>query len=421
MACARWHVAEGYIPLMLRRVLPPLLLVGAAACERVEPPAPAPAAEFIVAAADSVFWIRSDADGIRVRGAPMVLAQVGGRFAELYITEDDHSFYDAVYIGQRLYKRDLINGDSMPLVSDTLMQLLARSYAAANPDEQPLAPSEQGSENPRTIGSAEIRVLDVMGPYASYEYRTDVDVIGRPSSHGLRRGVVDLRTGVPSTLDALFGRNAARAIAADGEQQWRAMRDSVLVAAGDDEAVQAQYDRLAFDPRSFTLVVHDRAPRVRFTVAQSGAAQPAPALQLFPVAVDEPAWWDGVRADYPARGEGDEEHWTHADYTLVARPAAGERPRVAFALRDAGGQEWRLGFVPAPVLRVMWLDDSVVAPGTRDALVSTFNDAALYADDTRIVQRTPRATSRTPRFHLAGYGPRPKQTPRRNPRARPRS
>jgi hypothetical protein len=406
---------------MLRRVLPPLVLLIAAACERVEPPPPAPAAEFIVAAADSVFWIRSDADGIRVRGAPMVLAQVGGRFAELYITEDDHSFYDAVYIGQRLYKRDLVNGDSMPLVSDTLMQLLARAYAAANPDEQPLAPSEQGSENPRTIGSAEIRVLDVMGPWVSYEYRTDVDVIGRPSSHGIRRGVVDLRTGVPSTLDALFGRTAARTIAADGEGQWRAIRDSVLVASGDDETLRAQYDRLAFDARSFTLVVHDRAPRVRFTVAQSGAPQPAPALQLFPVAVEEPAWWEGVRGDYPERGEGQEQHWMHSDYTLVARPAEGDRPRVAFALRDAGGQEWRLGFVPAPVLRVMWLDDAVVAPGTRDALVNSFNDAALYAEDTRIVQRTPRAVAQSSRFHFAGYSPRPKQTPRRHLPVRPRS
>jgi len=406
---------------MSQRVLPLVFVLMAVACERVEPPPPAPAAEFIVAAADSVFWIRSDADGIRVRGAPMVLAQVGGRFAELYITEDDHSFYDAVYIGQRLYKRDLVNGDSMPLVSDTLMQLLARSYAAANPDEQPLAPAEQGSENPRTIGSAEIRVLDVMGPWVSYEYRTDVDVIGRPSSHGLRRGVVDLRTGVPSTLDALFGSTAARSIAANGEQQWRAMRDSVLVAAGADEAPRAQYDRLAFDARSFTLMVHDRAPRVRFTVAQSGAAQPAPALQLFPVAVEDPAWWEGIRDGYPERGEGEEQQWIHADYTLVARPAGGDRPRVAFALRDAGGQEWRLGFVPAPVLRVMWLDDTVIAPGTRDALVSTFNDAALYADDTRIVQRTPRASDRSHRLHLAGYSPRSQQTPRRNPRARPRS
>ena len=88
-----------------------LVLVALAACARTKAPPPAPAAEFIIAAADSVFWVRSDTDGIRVRGAPMVLAQVGGRFAELYVADEDYSFYDAAFIGQRLFKRDLISGD----------------------------------------------------------------------------------------------------------------------------------------------------------------------------------------------------------------------------------------------------------------------------------------------------------------------
>ena len=39
-----------------------------AACEQAPVPSPAPRAEFIIAAADSVFWVRSDEDGIRVRG-----------------------------------------------------------------------------------------------------------------------------------------------------------------------------------------------------------------------------------------------------------------------------------------------------------------------------------------------------------------
>ena len=204
---------------MPRRVLLlALALVGAAACEQVAPPPPAPPTEFLVAARDSIFWIRSEADGIRVRGAPLVVALVGGRLAELYVTDEDHSFYDAVYVGQRLFKRDLITGDSVQLFADTLMRILARNYAAANPDEQPLAEEEVGSEDPRIVGSAEILVLDVLGPWASYEYRTDVDIIGRPSSHGLRRGVLDLRTGVPTTLDALVGSPAAQPIIAEGQR-----------------------------------------------------------------------------------------------------------------------------------------------------------------------------------------------------------
>ena len=222
---------------MLRRATV-LLLVLTGACERVETPPPAPVAEFIVAAGDSAYWIRSDAEGIRVRGAPVALALVAGRFAELFVADHDQSFYDAVYVGQRLFKRDIISGDSMPIVSDTLMGLLARGYATANPDERPLAFDEEGSEAPRTIASAEILMLDVMGPWVSYEYRTDVDIVGGTSSHGLRRGVVDLRTGVATTLDALFGRHQARAVASEGQRQWRELRDSSLAAAPEDEELQ---------------------------------------------------------------------------------------------------------------------------------------------------------------------------------------
>lgn len=408
---------------MLRRATPLLLaLAFTTACERVEPPPPAPPAEFVVAAADSVFWIRSDAEGIRVRGAPLTLAFNDGRFAELYVADDDHSFYDAVYVGQRLYKRDLITGDSMQVFADTLMRLLARAYAVANPDEVPLAPDEQGSENPRTIASAEILVLDVMGPWVSFEYRTDVDVIGGRSSHGLRRGVLDLRTGVTTTLEALLGRTESRRLAAEGQRQWRQLRDSLLVAAPEDLELREQLEGLAFDPRSYTLSVQAQEPLLRFTLAQAGARLAAPPQHLVPLHIEPPAWWEGLRGAYAADGEGGERVWRREGYTLVARAAEGERPRVAFALRDDGGQEWRLGFVPAPVLRVMWLDDDAVAPGTREALTRAFNDASLYAENTRIVRHAPRQRAATaPRYHRAGFSPRPPVPVRRHAPVRPRS
>lgn len=403
---------------MRRRATCLALLLLAAACERVETPPPAPQAEFVVAAGDSVFWIRSDADGIRVRGAPMVLAQVGGRFAELYVTDDDHSFYDAVYVGQRLFKRDLISGDSLPLVSDTLMRLLARGYAVANPDERPLAFDEQGSENPRTIASAELFVLDVMGPWVSYEYRTDVDVVGGSSSHGLRRGVVDLRTGVATTLDALVGRSEARRISAEGQRQWREQRSALLEAAPEDLELREQLERLAFDPRSYSLEVERREPMVRFALTQSAARLPLPAQTLVPVAVAPPAWWAGVRDEYPALSDSSERSWGRGGYTLVGRAVTEPTPRVAFVLRDAGGQEWRLGFVPAPVLRVMWLDDSVVAPGTREALVRAFDEASFYSENTRTVRGARPRGAATSRLQLAAWPMRRLTVPRRHAPAR---
>lgn len=370
-----------------RALLLTIAIAGAVACERVEPPPPAPPAEFLVAAGDSMFWIRSEADGIRVRGAPMMLTMVGGRLAELYVTDEDLSFYDAIYVGQRLYKRDLVNGDSVPLFADTLMRALARNYAAANPEELPLGDDEVGSEDPRIVASAEIVVLDVIGPWASYEYRTDVDVIGRPSSFGLRRGVLDLRTGLPTTLEALVGRADARRLSAEGQRQWRQLRDSTLAAAAgtaDEPTLREEYAHLGFDARSFGLQVERRLPFVQFTLVQRGALRASDATRLGPIVIEEPAWWPTVVEAYPDVDGSGEGRWSHGEFTIVARPAPGPAPRVAFALRDAGGQEWPLGYVPAPVQRVLWLDDSLVAPGTREALVRAFDDAALYGDETRV-------------------------------------
>jgi len=304
------------------------------------------------------------------------------------------------------------------------MRLLARGYASANPDERPLAFDEEGSESPRTIASAEILVLDVMGPWISYEYRTDVDIIGGTSSHGMRRGVVDVRTGVATTLEALFGRQQARVVTAEGQRQWREMRDSLIAAAPDDEVLRESLERLTFDSRSFVLLAEGREPRVRFALAQSGSRFIAPAQELFPVRVDAPAWWDGVREGYPVSGEdaeANEQRWPRAEYDVIARPVEDEtRTRVAFALRDAGGQEWPLGFVPAPVQRIMWLDDPALAAGTREALVKAFDDAALYSEDTRVVRHLRPLRRVAPTFQFAAFVPRHLTVPRRSAPARSR-
>lgn len=400
------------------RVGPLVLLLSSlavGACERVEPPSPAPHAEFIIAAADSVFWVRSDDDGIRVRGAPMVLAQVGGRFAELYLVDDDYSFYDAVYVGHRLYKRDLISGDSVQLYADTLMPLLARAYAAANPEERPLSPAEQGSENPRTVATADLMVLDVHGPWLSYEYHTDVDVIGGVSSHGARRGVIDLRTGTVATLEALFGAPAARRLAASGRERWRVMRDSLLVISDrDGRPTREEIDRLGFDPRSFILGVSDREPRLRFAVVQSASPSATGVVELEPIALEEPTWWPEVREAHPVEEFIQERAWPREGFTLLGRHADTPMARVEFSLRDDGGTEWRLGSLPSPILRVMWLGDTSDVPGTRQALTKAFNEAAFYSQDTRIVRHAPRASGRratdripvvasaTPRFPRTG-------------------
>ncbi|MDP1890852.1 MAG: hypothetical protein Q8K55_08145 [Gemmatimonadaceae bacterium] len=187
------------------------LLLLSAACAR-PPKGPAPRTEFLVANADSTFWVTSDARGIRMRGAPLVLAREAGRFHELYVADDDRSYYDAIFVGQRLYRRDLITGDSTELLADGEVAAMADQFAREHPGERPLGTDEEGAANPRTSAMAELHLMDVHGPFASFEHLTDIDIRGASSRHAAHGGVVDLRTGEERSVRELFGADEERRV-----------------------------------------------------------------------------------------------------------------------------------------------------------------------------------------------------------------
>ena len=78
----------------------------------------------------------------------MVLARLDSRFLELYVVDDDHSFENALFVGQRLYQRDLVSGDSTEIFRDTLVPSLAEKYERAHPDARRLGPDEDPGEEP---------------------------------------------------------------------------------------------------------------------------------------------------------------------------------------------------------------------------------------------------------------------------------
>src|SRR5690348_11098817 len=92
----------------------PLLLLGAGCGVggRKTADAPPPPAEFLLATQDSTFWVSSNGRTIRARGVPLTLAQYDGRFFEVFIADDDRSYQDALLVGLRVYRRDLLSGDS---------------------------------------------------------------------------------------------------------------------------------------------------------------------------------------------------------------------------------------------------------------------------------------------------------------------
>lgn len=350
---------------------------------------PAPRSEFLLWAGDSTFWVRSDAEGMRVRGSPILLARYGGRFFEIYVADDDRSFYDAVLIGQRIFRRDLVTGDSAAVFTDTLVASLARRYGAEHPAERPLAPDEEGSDDPRTVATAEIEILDLFGPFLIYEQHTNVEVAGGDDGHSTRRGAVDLRTGLAATMSTMFGDSAGGRILATGRRHFSDALDSIL-AASDERARRAAgtLGGFDFDERSFTLVREQRRPAVAFLVPGTGDRAGGLVLHLPPVPGGPAAWWPEVDATFPSgSGAGTAEEWRRRGHDVVARFDV-NTDRLLLALRDtgAGGREWRVGALPAPARRLYALDDPVLDLASRAALERAFDESALYSEHTRVVR-----------------------------------
>ena len=368
-----------------------LVAIQAQACSRDEPrgaPAPPPIAEFLIAAGDSTYWVTSGADGLRVRGSPILLAHYDDRFYEVYTADDDRSYPDAVLIGQRIFRRDLVSGDSAVVFEDTTVARMADAYAISHPDETPLEPDEDASDEPGTRATSEADIVDVHGPFLTYEYRADVDA-GGDQVRAARRGVVDLRSGDRQTVTALFGAHAASLVSRAGRILFAAALDSIRgVASERARRAAATLAGFTFDERSFGLASLAGEPAIEFLVPGRGARAGGYSLALPPVPVRPPApdWWSAIRPSLPAGvAETGADRWGRGRYQVVARYDSVGGP-VALALRG-NGREWSVARLPAPARHVFWLDTPALDSISRVALARAFDESALYSDDARIALR----------------------------------
>ncbi len=161
-----------------------------------------PDAEFLVATADSTFWIRSGAQGIRIRAVPMTVTRFDGRFHEVFVADLDRSFDDAVFTGERVYVRDLQSNDSTLVYDDTSIVTMAARHARAFPEATPLGADEDTPQDPRISAYGETDVVEVRGPYALLEHRTTYQM-NAGSQHDTVRAAVDLRSGSAATQAAM--------------------------------------------------------------------------------------------------------------------------------------------------------------------------------------------------------------------------
>ncbi|HEY0778231.1 MAG TPA: hypothetical protein VGD56_09720, partial [Gemmatirosa sp.] len=253
--------------------------------------APTPAAEFLAVAGDSTYWVTSGPGGVRVRSAPLFLTRWDGRLADVYVVDDGVRFDGAEFATVRVYRRDLLTGDSALVLADQEVPHLAARYAAAHPEARPLDDDDDPEDDPTLVAEHGVGLVAVHGPYVTIDLRTTVDRAGDAHSETLRRRVVDLRSGRPATLAALFGPTASAALVDAGRRAFaraRATLDTLQAPAADDSArarARAALATLRFDPDNFGLVATpDGAPGVQFVV-RGGDADGVVTLALPPVAL----------------------------------------------------------------------------------------------------------------------------------------
>jgi len=389
-----------------RRISSFLLLLPLAACgARAVPDAPPPpTAEFVVAAGDSSFWVSSANGVVRVRGAALDLARVEGRLYEVYVTDDDRSYGDAAFVGQRVYRRDLVTDDSLLVYQDTIVPRIARLYQRLHPDDTPLAPDEDESEDPRWVATSTLDLEELTGPFVSYSLHADVERDDAPLWHTSRRGVIDLHRGGSATLATVAGDASARVELARRDVM-RSTLDSVRSSQDErGERAAAVLSHYRLDPSSFSLTTLDGVPAVSFALPGEGDGDAGHLLALAPIPIGEPAWWSTAAPTLPiTSADGLREVWRHGRYDVVVHydPRGGGQ----LALRDSTSREFTLGHIPAPATRIIWLDRPAIDAPAHRALDRAFDEAILYDDAARAVawrssirpHRGPAATLRAPR------------------------
>ena len=376
-------------------------MLAAVACRDATPsvPVPPPAAEFVLAAGDSAFWVTSGNGSVHVRGAPLELARVNGRFYEIYVADDDRSFEDAVLVGQRIYRRDLITGDSLLVYEDTIVPHLAQLYAKLHPDDVRIDPDDEGNDDPLWRATTTIDLADLHGAFLSYTLHADVERNDEPLWHTSRRGVLDLATGREASLTNVAGGDEV-AVERRRAEVVATTLDSVRTGGNriDHARTEALLHSFRLDPRSFVLTTVDGQPAVAYALTGQGAGEAGHLLALPPIPLGAPAWWRDVASTFPiSSSDGLRDVWRNARYDVVVRyDSTGEAARLV--IRDTTSREWVVGRVPSPAQRVFWLDQPPIDTIARRALGRAFDESALYDESVRSAALRVRPSRGAPRL-----------------------
>lgn len=181
-----------------------LIVAGCSLPSPVPPPA-----EFLVSASDATYWVQSGARGFHIRRSPLILARTAGKFYEVYVEEVDRSYANALFIGERVYRRELFSGDSALIFEDTAVVQRSAEFHRLHPEVPAIDPGDDPPDDVAYSVEGETDILNVLGPYVAIEHRVAIDR-GAFASDDTVQSVIDLRTARSADVKHISADPAAR-------------------------------------------------------------------------------------------------------------------------------------------------------------------------------------------------------------------
>lgn len=161
-----------------------------------------PVAEFLVADGSATYWVESGPKGITARVSPLILTTANDRFYQVYVGESARSYSDAVFITEPLFRRDLVTGDSILLLEDSVVARWEKHYLALSPGARLLDPDDADEGEVDFAASSEIDIAGVIGPYVLYDQRATVERADYSKTDS-SRGAIDIRSSKVVPLSAV--------------------------------------------------------------------------------------------------------------------------------------------------------------------------------------------------------------------------
>jgi hypothetical protein len=229
------------------------------------PEARPPAAEFLVADGGSTYWVTSGPTGIHARVSPLILTRAGGRYYQVFVSEQTRSYQDAVFSAEPIYRRDLVTGDTTLLWEDAKISAWEKVYLSRNPSAQLVDPGDDSDDEAVALSATgEADIVGVVGPYVLYSHSSTIES-SEMEQADTARGILDVGLAKPVGVSALASDTASISGGGVRERDFIRWRHAGYDVLSRFDSTRRQSEMMLRDSRNRVWklgYVNSRVPRI---------------------------------------------------------------------------------------------------------------------------------------------------------------